>query len=138
MNSAVMSQGWWNLHILNIIMYYNGKVCSLWGSTLPKIRITSKKLQIKVVQNWISYKKVRERICLTPPWVELDGSKDQYVWNLIIYRNWSLEALAPLVGQIDICACRLFCAKFNYKQLLFKVFFSYNAYFWQHWAPKWI
>ncbi len=34
---------------------------------LPKIRITSKKLQIKVVRNRISHKKVRERICLSPP-----------------------------------------------------------------------
>ncbi len=116
-------------------MYYNGDVCSLWGSTLPKVRITSKKasnkscsklnfaqkspraytsispmsgarglqrsvclksynvqkpkldslcglmlpkisilrkkLWIKVVRNRILYKKVRERVCPSSPWVTL-------------------------------------------------------------------
>ncbi len=30
-------------HLCQIIMYKNGKVDSVWGSTLPKIRIASKK-----------------------------------------------------------------------------------------------
>ncbi len=39
-----------------------------------------KKLQITVVRKWILYKKVRERICPSPPMVELGGSnsKDWY------------------------------------------------------------
>ncbi len=35
--------------------YYSGKVCSLWGLTLPKIH--RKKVQITVVRNWILYRK---------------------------------------------------------------------------------
>ncbi len=34
-----------------------------------------KKFQIKVVRNWISYKKVNERICLSPPEMELGAQK---------------------------------------------------------------
>ncbi len=37
---------------------------------------------------------------------------------------WSLETLAPLVGEIDICAPRLLCMKFNSEQLLFDAFFD--------------
>ncbi len=35
-----------------------------------KYSLHQKKLRVKVVQNWISYKKVRKRICLSPPLVE--------------------------------------------------------------------
>ncbi len=35
-----------------------------------------KKVQMKVVQNQILYKKVRERMCLSRPGVELGVSKD--------------------------------------------------------------
>ncbi len=45
-----------------------------------------KKLQIKVVRNWISYKKVRERMCLSPPRVQLGGLKDWHVWSTV-YRE---------------------------------------------------
>ncbi len=45
-------------YVWNLIMYRNRKLDSLWGSTLPKIPITSKNLQIKVVRKWILYKKV--------------------------------------------------------------------------------
>ncbi len=45
--------------------------------------INKKKLQIKVVWNWILYKKVRERICLSPRGVELEGSKNWYGWNVL-------------------------------------------------------
>ncbi len=63
---------------------------------VKNMRYMKKKFRIKVVQNWILYKKVRERICLSPPRVELDSSKDQYVNNLIIYRNWILDSLRGL------------------------------------------
>ncbi len=53
-------------HFWNIKMYKNGKVDSLLAPTLPKIHIMFKKMfQIKVVQNYISYKKVSGRICLS-------------------------------------------------------------------------
>ncbi len=38
--------------------------------------------------------------------------------------------LAPLCGEIDIWARRLFCTKFNYEQLLFEAFWC-DVYFWQ-------
>ncbi len=33
------------------------------------------------------------------------------------------RALAPLRGEIDICARALLCTKFNFEQLLFEAFF---------------
>ncbi len=42
-------------------------------------QLYQKIVQIKVVENWILYKKVNERICLPPPGVKLGGSKDWYV-----------------------------------------------------------
>ncbi len=50
-----------------------------------------KKLQIKVVWNRISNRNVRKHICLSPICVELGVCKDQYVWNLIMYRNGKLN-----------------------------------------------
>ncbi len=38
-------------YVQNLIMYKNGKLDSLWGSMQPKIHITSKKIEIKVVQH---------------------------------------------------------------------------------------
>ncbi len=62
---------------------------------MQKIRGSSKKSskKIEIVRNWISYKKVPGRICLSPPQVELGGSKDQYIWNLIMYRKGKLDSL---------------------------------------------
>ncbi len=84
-------------------MYWNGKLCSLWGSTLSKICITLKKLQIKVDWNWISYKIVCECICLSLTQEERGGFKDQYVWNFIMYRNGKLDTLwGSMLPQIRI------------------------------------
>ncbi len=35
---------------------------------------------------------------------------------------WSTPPPAPLVGEVDICARKLFCTKFNSEQLLFELF----------------
>ncbi len=51
-------------------------------------------VQIKVVQNRILYKKGRERTCLFPPGVELEGSKDSYVSNIILYRSGKEDSLS--------------------------------------------
>ncbi len=41
------------------------------------------------------------------------------------FQRWdSFEPLAPLQGKIDICVRGLFCTKFKFEQLLFKVFFD--------------
>ncbi len=70
-------------------MYLYGKLHSIYGSTLPKIRIALK----KVVRNWISPKKVPEDICLSPPGVELGGSKDWQVQNIILKGNNELHSI---------------------------------------------
>ncbi len=44
---------------------------TLWLNAAKNMHYMKKKLRMKVVQNWISYKKVRERIYLSPPRVEL-------------------------------------------------------------------
>ncbi len=98
-------------------MYRNGKLDSPWGLTLPKTCITWKKLQITVVRNWIWYKK----LCPYPPWVELGGYKDQYVRNLIMYRNGKLDS--PWASTLSkICSIlkknvKIFWNRISYKKV---------------------
>ncbi len=96
----------------------------------------TKMFQIKVIENWISYEKVNERTSLCPPVVELQGSKDWCVWNIIMYWNgkvyfrtiWYLKHIklsnpqAPLLGEIGMYIHIYFCTKFNAQQLLFEAF----------------
>ncbi len=60
-------------------MYYNVKVCSLWGLTLLKIRVTLKKASNKSCSDLNFVQQNPERICLSPLQVEQGDSKDQYV-----------------------------------------------------------
>ncbi len=53
----------------------NGEITFPLGLKIAKNRIIWKKLRIKVVWNCISYQNVRERICLSPPRVELGAPK---------------------------------------------------------------
>ncbi len=64
-----------------------------WVERCQKYASHQKKLQIKVVRNWISPEKVRKRICLSFPGVELGGSKDWQVQNIIMYRNSKLHLI---------------------------------------------
>ncbi len=50
-------------------------------------------VQIKVVRKWISYKKISERIYLSPPGVELGVSKNCHFWNIIMYWNGKVDSL---------------------------------------------
>ncbi len=59
-----------------------------------KYAVLQKKLQIKVVWDWISYKKVPERICLSPPGVDLESSKDWYLSDIILYRSGKVDSLS--------------------------------------------
>ncbi len=66
------------------VMHIFGSVEPQTESTFPVLYIiifqkreSSKKRRIKVVRNFISYKKVGECIFPSPPVVELGGSKDQ-------------------------------------------------------------
>ncbi len=51
-----------------------------------------KKVQIKVVQNWISYKKVSMCICLSPQ-SGARGSKDGHVWSIIMQGTGKLHLI---------------------------------------------
>ncbi len=53
---------------------------------------------------------------LSPPWVELGDSKDQYVWNLTMYRNGKLNS--PFLAQCCITskkASNKSCSELNFK-----------------------
>ncbi len=52
----------------------------------------------------------------------LNESNFMFLYIIRIQPKRSLEPLAPLVGQIDKCACGLFCMKLSSKQLLFQAF----------------
>ncbi len=71
------------------ILYWSGKIYSILGSPLAKIRITWKKpsnescLEIE----FRSKKSVSPYVYPPLPWVELWGLKDWYVWNIIIIKE---------------------------------------------------
>ncbi len=56
-------------------------------------QLYQKIVQIKVVENWISYEKGNGGTCLPPPGVELEGLKDCRLWNIIIYWNGKVDSL---------------------------------------------
>ncbi len=62
------------------------------GWMLKKHRLYGKIFQIKVVENYISYKKLTGRTCLSPPGVERGGSKYWHVWNIILYWNGKADS----------------------------------------------
>ncbi len=80
-------------YVSNIILYWKEKGDSLEGSMLPKLPIISKIVQVKVIKNWISCKIVRGHTCLSLLGVELWGSKDYHLWNIIMYRNGKADSL---------------------------------------------
>ncbi len=49
-------------------------------------------VQIKVVQNWISYKQLSWRISLFLLRVELGGSNDCHFWNILMYWNGKVDS----------------------------------------------
>ncbi len=83
---------------------------------LTKIRITSKKGSKRVVRNWILYKKVRQRICLSPNRAELGASKDWYSYYIIWYWNCKLLALLPKIRITSKKASNESCSKLNFVQ----------------------
>ncbi len=61
------------------------------GLNAAKI-LYQKIVEVKVVESWISYKKVSGRTSLSPPGVELGGSKDGYVLNMILHWNGKVDS----------------------------------------------
>ncbi len=124
-------------YVWYLIMYRNGNLGSLYGSTLSKIRITWKKLEIKVVRNLISSKKVRERIFRTT-YILSFFPGDAYFWqhwalkcmylpflySIIFQPYQSFELPAPFWGRGDRhMRSGPFWEKFNFEPLLFWTFF---------------
>ncbi len=60
-----------------------------------KYELYEKLLEIKVVEHWIPYTKVRGSTCLSrfPPRVELGGFKDCYISNIILYWNGKVDSV---------------------------------------------
>ncbi len=48
-----------------------------------------KKLQLKIVRDWISHKKVTGRLCLSSTSVEPGASKDWHIRSIILYEKCS-------------------------------------------------
>ncbi len=87
-----------------------------------KYALHQKKIRIKVVRNWILYKKVRKHICLLPhEWS--GGTPKINTFESYNAQKWKTP-LAPLQGETDKCVYGLFCTKFNSEQLLFEAFFD--------------
>ncbi len=122
-------------------MYYNEKACSLWGSTLLKKHITLKKASNKNCSDLNFVKKSLRAHMSMSRTSGARGSKDQYVWNIIMYRNGKLDSLwgsmlpkiciisknpsntrgARYCGQKESGACRDFISDWNRKQFLLVV-----------------
>ncbi len=94
------------------------------GLNYQKYASHQKKLQIKVVWNWISYKKVRECICLSPFGVELWGSSaysNRTLYEITMKNVWN--NLPSLLRQIDIDTHWVFWRKLKSEQFLFETVF---------------
>ncbi len=76
-----------------------------------------KKLQIKVVQNWISYKNVHERICPSPYGAELGASKDWYGCYMVLKLQIAFNlCLLPKICITSKKASHKSCSELNFVQ----------------------
>ncbi len=83
---------------LQFLKYYNilewENKFTLGLNVAKKYRLYQKMPQIKVVQNqFISYKKLSRHICLSPPGVMLESSKNCHFRNIIIYCDGKVDSL---------------------------------------------
>ncbi len=109
--------------VIETSMYQYSKwesIFSLWLNAAKNTHRIKKKLKIKVVQNWISYKKVHERICLSPPGMEPGGSKDSHLWKIIMYKNGEVDSVwgstPPKIRIASKKALNKSCSKLNFIQ----------------------
>ncbi len=68
---------------------------------------------------------------------KLNFEKLPFQYDIIFHHINFSSQLAPLWRELDICAHRLFCVKFNSEQLLLEAFLC-DAYFWQRWALNFV
>ncbi len=113
------------MYLYICIMYRNEKD-PLWSSTLPKICITSKKLQMKVSCSELNYaeKSPHERVCLSLPGVEL-GELPTFLYIIRLRQYWFLEHPSSAPGGDKTYVLEdFFFTKFDFEQLLFEAFFG--------------
>ncbi len=114
------SEDWF---VSNIILYRNGKVNSLSGSTLPKIHIIWENASNKSCRALNSVQKSqRARTFIIPK----RGARGLQRLTPLKYCNVSkltiFGAPSSTYGKIDACSHWLFCTEFNARQLLFEAF----------------
>ncbi len=80
-----------NRHVSNILLYWNGKVNALWAEHYRNYQLYQKMVQIKIVENEISYKKVSGHAHLPPTGAQLGASKNRYVSNILLYWNGKMQ-----------------------------------------------
>ncbi len=103
-------------------MYKNGKLGSLWGSTLPRIRITSRKASNK---NCLELNFVQKS-----QWDHMSVSHRGGTRGFSIFVHYKISNVlifgvpnSTRGGGRHMCS-RTFCTKFNSEQLLFEPFFD--------------
>ncbi len=106
-------------YIWNLKMYRNGKLDSLLGSTLAKIRINQNNFYLNLFLIWFIF-----LAALSPKLNVFSHFSTKKYFNRI---NLS-SPLALLWGEIDIPARWLFYTKVNSKQL-FSIFFDISHIF---------
>ncbi len=108
-------------HLCKIIVYKNGKVDSVWDSTLPKIRIASKKALNNSCLKLNSEQKRCDAYfwqCRAPNWIYVPV----FVYIIIFQIRESFKPPSSTLEGDRHMRSRIFCTKFNFKQLLFKGF----------------
>ncbi len=80
----------------NIILYWNCKLHSFRAERYQKYTLFERKLQMKVVENWICTRSLRACMFLSPrpPQVELWPSEDWCGWNIILYWKRKLHSFS--------------------------------------------
>ncbi len=105
-------------HFWNMTMYKNGKVNSLQGQTLPKIRLFQKFFWIKVLKNSILYQKISGHICQSSFRGELGASKDWHFRNMTMFQIGKVNSLQgrmlPKVRLISNIFKKESCCTFNF------------------------
>ncbi len=108
-------------------MYWNGKVGSLWGWTLPKVPIVLK----NALNKNCKIEKTQWAHMSTSPVIELGVKKICRFWNIMHWNgnSKSFEPLPPLLAEIDKSTQWRFCRKLNFGQLSVEVFFDITRTF---------
>ncbi len=104
--------------VWNLIMYRNGKLGSLYGTTLPKISIISKKASNKSCLELNFIQESPQVHMFIRPRSEARVLQRSICWNLIMYRNVKLGPLygstLPKIRTISKKAFNKSCLELNF------------------------